>query len=288
MLSMVSIIEALITGLILGALYSLASLGLSLVFGVLDVINFAHGDMIMLASYIVFLVVMATGQLWLSLLVSVITFTALGLLLYFGLIHRLIGKEPLIQIAITVGLGLVLQNIALALFRAEPKALPTSPFPFGIHIGPVSISANRLFVAVISVALIAIVQLYLSKTKYGLASLAVVENREAAWLVGINVPLIYALTFTIGVVLSAIAGFLWMLIGNVDPYLGVIFGLICWIIVALAGLGSVSGILVSGIIVGLLDGLGSLFLTPSGKYIPIYIAFILTVWLRPRGLFGRR
>lgn len=283
-----TLLSSIVNGLVLGALYSLASLGLALIFGVLDIINFAHGDIIMLAAYIVYIVALSTGQLWLALLAAIAIFTLFGAGVYRGVIHRVLGREPLIQIAITVGLGLILQNIALALFRAEPRALPATLFPFPIQVGPISVSANRLFVALISLALLALTHIYLTKTKLGIASLAVAENKDAAWLVGINVPLIYALTFSTGTLLASVAAFLWMQIGPVDPYLGTVFGLICWVTVALGGLGGVSGILAAGLIIGVLDSLGSVFLTPSGKFIPMYIAFILTIWFKPRGLFGRR
>lgn len=282
------ILSGTVHGLILGALYALASLGLAMIFGVLDIINFAHGDLIMLSSYIVYLVVLSTGQLWLSLLVVMFIFVLFGVAVYRGILHYVLGKEPLIQIAITVGLGLILQNIALALFRAEPRALPFTLFPWPVQIGPLAISANRLFVAALSVGLILLVHLYLTRTKQGLAARAVAENREAAWLMGINVSHTYMLTFGIGTLIASTAGFLWMQIGPVDPYLGLTFGLICWVTVALGGLGGVSGILFAGLIIGLLDSFGSILLTPSGRFIPMYLAFILTVWFRPRGLFGRR
>lgn len=282
------IISGVINGLVLGALYALAALGLSLVFGVLDIINFAHGDLIMLASYIVYLVALSTGQLWLAFTVTLAVFTLLGVGIYRGIVHRVLGKEPLIQIAITVGLGLILQNAALAIFRAEPKALPQTLFPHPITLGFVSISANRLFTAFVSLILIVLVHLYLMKTKPGLASLAVAENREAAWLMGINVPVTFMLTFSLGTLLASVAAFLWMQIGPVDPYLGTIFGLVCWIVVALGGLGGVTGVMAAGLIIGILDSLGSVFLTPSGKFIPMYLAFILTVWFKPRGLFAKR
>jgi branched-chain amino acid transport system permease protein len=277
-----------VNGLVLGSLYALASLGLALIFGVLDIINFAHGDILMISSYIVYLVALSTGNPWIALLSSLALFALFGAGVYRGIIHYVLGKEPLIQIAITVGLGLILQNLALALFRAEPRALPSTLFPYPLSIGPLTLSANRVFVALVSIILCILVHYYSTRTKLGLASRAVAENREAAWLMGINVPLIYMATFTIGVLLTTTAAFLWMQIGPVDPYLGTIFGLLCWIIVALGGLGGVAGIIASGFIIGVLDSLGSIFLTPSGKYIPMYIAFILTIWFKPRGLFGRR
>ncbi|MEZ0394145.1 MAG: branched-chain amino acid ABC transporter permease [Desulfurococcaceae archaeon] len=282
------LLEGVVDGLMLGFLYALAAMGLSLIFGVLDIINFAHGDLIMLAAYMVYLIALSSGNLWIALVVTVGAFTVLGFIIYRGLIQPVIGKEPLIQIAITVGLGLVLQNVALALFRAEPKGIPQSVLPYTFSAGPLHVSAAKLLVAAVSAATLLATHLYLTRTRQGLAARAVADNRESAWLMGINVPTTYMLTFGLGTALTALAAFLWMLIGPVNPYLGTTFGLITWVIVALGGLGGVSGTLVAGLIVGALDGLGSVVLTPSGKYILVYIAFILTIWFRPRGLFGRR
>ncbi|MEM0021533.1 MAG: branched-chain amino acid ABC transporter permease [Fervidicoccaceae archaeon] len=289
MISPTLVLQNTVDGIFLGLFYSLVAIGLALIFGVMDIINFAHGDLLMLAAYFAWLgsVDLSTDPSITALLL-VPTFFILGIGLYYGLIQPVIGKEPLIQIAVTVGFGLILQNIALATFKAEPKAVPYSIFNFSYSIGPLTLYASKLFIAAVSLATLLALHLFLNRTHLGLAMRSIADNREIAQLMGINVKKLYALTFGLGTSLIALSASLWMTFGQVQPYLGTSFSLISWVIVALGGLGGVVGVLYSGIIVGLAESLGGLLLTPSARMAVVYVVFFLVLWFKPRGLFGRR
>lgn len=289
MISPSLVLQNTVDGVFLGLFYSLVAMGLALIFGVMDIINFAHGDLLMLGAYFVWLssVDLSVDPVVTALLL-VPLFFILGLAIHYSMIQPVLGKEPLIQIAVTVGLGLILQNIALAIFKAEPKAVPYSFFSFSYSIGPLTLYASKLFIAAVSIITLFVLNMFLNRTFLGLAMKSTADNREVAQLMGINAKRLYAMTFGLGTALIALSSSLWMTFGQVQPYLGTSFSLISWVIVAMGGLGGVTGVLYSGIIVGLAESLGSLFLTPSARMAVVYIVFFLILWFRPRGLFGRR
>lgn len=278
-----------VDGILLGMLYSLIALGLSLIFGVMDIINFAHGDIVMIGAYLSWIVAMMfMVDPSVTAIITVPLFFVLGLVIYKLIIEPILGAEPLIQIAVTVGLGFVLQNIALAMFKAEPKAYPEPFFNFGFTLGPVTVYASKLMTAMVSLVVLFLINYMLTRTKFGLAVRATSANREVAPLMGINVKKVYAITFGIGTGLTALGASLWMTFGQVDPYLGASFSLLSWVIVAMGGLGGVMGVLYSGLIVGVIEALGQTFLSPSAKMAVVYLAFFLVLWFRPRGLFAKR
>jgi len=289
MISPTLVLQNVVDGVFLGLFYSLVAIGLALIFGIMDIINFAHGDLLMLAAYFAWLFstdLLADPSFTALLLVPL--FFLLGLGIHYSMIQPVLGKEPLIQIAVTVGLGLILQNIALAIFKAEPKAVPHSIFNFSYSLGPLTLYASKMFIAALSILTLFALNLFLNRTYLGLAMKSTAENREVAQLMGINTKALYGLTFGLGTALIALSASLWMTFGQVQPYLGTSFSLVSWVIVAMAGLGGISGVLYSGIIVGLAESLGGLFLTPSARMAVVYIVFFLILWFRPRGLFGRR
>ncbi len=289
MISLVLVLENVINGLLVGLLYALVALGLSLIFGVMDIINFAHGDFVMIAGYVSWLIAMRFFiDPSVTALATVPVFFAIGVAIYKLIIEPLLGAEPLIQIAVTVGLGFVLQNVALAIFHAEPKSYPAPALNFGINLGPVTIVASKLVAAAVSIASLVLINYMLTKTKFGLAMRATSANRLVAPLMGINVSRVYAVTFGLGIGLTALGAALYMTWGAVTPYTGQAFGLLSWVIVAMGGLGGVVGVLFSGLIVGVLEALGSTFITPTARMAVVYLAFFLLLWFRPRGLFARR
>jgi len=279
----------LIDGVLMGLLYSLVALGLSLVFGLMDIINFAHGDFVMIAAYTTWIVAMMFYvDPSVTAIITVPLFFVVGLAIYKIIIEPILGAEPLIQIAVTVGLGYVLQNLALAYFRASPRSFPAPWFNYSIQIGPIGIAVSKLIAAIVSLASLFIINYMLVNTKFGLAVRATSANREVAPLMGINVRKVFAITFGLGIALTALGAALYMMWGQTNPYLGQSFSLLSWVIVAMGGLGGVMGVLYSGLIVGVLEALGSTFVSPSARLAVVYLAFFFILWFRPRGLFGRR
>jgi len=289
MITMALVINNIVDGLLMGMLYSLIALGLALIFGIMDIINFPHGDYVMIASYVSWLIAM---WLWvdpsITALVTLPLFFLFGVGIYKSIIRPVLGAEPLVQIAVTVGFGYVLENVALAVWHASPKSFPNPWFDFGINYGSFTISVAKLIGAAVSITSLYMVHRMLTKTKFGLAMRATSANRLIAPLMGINVEKIYSLTFGLGIALTALGAALYMMWGQTNPYLGQSFSLLAWVIVAMGGLGGVVGVFYSGLIVGVLEALGSTFLTPTARLAVVYIAFFLLLWFKPRGLFARR
>jgi len=282
-------VNALLNGIFEGLLYALVALGLALIFGVMDIINFAHGDFVMLGTYFTYIV--ATALLVDPTLTAFITaplFFILGIAIYKAVIEPILGAEPLIQIAVTVGLLMILRNTALAIFHAEPRGVPFTFFNVPLRIGSITIVLSRVVAGAISLVLLIIIHLLLTKTTWGIAVRATADDREAAQLMGINIRKVYSVTFGLGIALTAIAATLIMTFSRADPYVGLLYGLLSWVIVAMGGLGGVMGVLWSGLIIGVIESLGMTLVSAGARELFIYLTFLIIIWLRPRGLFGRR
>ena len=283
------LVQNIVNGIFMGLIYSLVALGLALIFGVMDIINFAHGDFVMIGAYLTFL--LATSLMvdpTLTVFLTMPLFFIIGIAVYKGIIERVLGAEPLIQIAVTVGLLMVLRNLALMIFKAEPRGVPFTVFGFPINIGPITIAASRLVAGIVSLVALFLVHMLLTKTKWGIAMRATADDREVAELMGINVKKVYAVTFGLGISLTALAAALIMTFSRADPYLGLLYGLLSWVIVAMGGLGGVIGVLASGLIIGVIEAIGISIVSAGARELFIYLTFFLILWFRPRGLFGRR
>ena len=289
MLSPTLLLQNLIFGVLLGSIYALAAIGLSLIFGVVNLTNFAHGDFIMLAMYIsYFLGVSLKLDPILTPIIGFPAFFLLGVAVYLAIFHKIIRAPPLSQIAVTVGLLVLLRNFALAVWHAEPKSIPRTLLGYSYRLGPLLIPADRLTGMLISIATFLILHLFLTRTKTGIAMRALADDLDSAALMGVNVRNLNMLTCALGIGIVALAGGILMTFQPVNPMTGLIYGLLTWSVVAMAGLGGVSGVLLSGIIFGIADAFTAAFWDPRAREITIYILFILLLWFRPKGLFGRR
>jgi branched-chain amino acid transport system permease protein len=284
-----TIVQNVINGALMGCVYALITLGLSIIFGVMNVVNFAHGDFVMLSMYFTFWV----GALWGfdAVATPAVTFPLLflfGLLIYYVLIDRTLRQKYVTQIAVTVGLMTLLRALAQMVWKAQPRALPYSVIQGNIQVGGVTIMLSRLITAIVSIVAIAGVYLFLTKTWPGRAIRAASDDLDAASLTGVNYKQTYALAFGLGSALTALAGGLLMSFQQVDPTMGLRFGLLSWCILALAGLGSIPGLLISGVIVGGTEALTMTLWDPRARSLIVYLIFVLVLWLKPRGLFGRK
>jgi branched-chain amino acid transport system permease protein len=280
--------QSVISGLINGLIYAMVALGLSVIYGVMDLINFAHGEFVMLAMYFTFWIVSFSGlDQTVAFLPALPIFFLVGVLIYYGMLNRTMGT-PLSQIALMLGVAMVIRSFVQIAGGTAPKGLPPS-FIFGVlNIGSLAISYSRVATAVVSLVLLIIVHLFLTKTYTGLSMLAASDDRTAAYLMGINVKRIYALAFGLGLALVTIPAAFLMTYQHADPSSYLRFGLLSWCIVALAGLGRISGIIPAAIIVGIAESLVVTFVAPEAHSLPIYLLFILVIWLKPKGLFGRK
>lgn len=289
MYSMSIVIEAVINGLLTGSVYALIALGLTLVYGVLHIINFSHGAMLALAMYLVLSINEYFGldpYLQIPILVPFLFF--LG---YF--IQRLIispgshGKDENILL-ITLGISIVIENTLLAIYRSDVRSIQTE-YSFNVfELGPFILSQARVFGALGSFITAFILWFFLLKTDTGRAIRAVSKEKLGAHLVGIRVQHIYAVTFGIGFACLAIAASLLLPSFYVSPNVGGAFVLVAFTVVVLGGMGSIPGAVLGGLIIGVIESLSGLFLGESLGQIGIFITFILVLLFRPTGLFGAK
>ena len=278
---------SLANGVMLGGLYALVALGLTLIFGVMRIINFAHGSLMMLAMYATF---------WLATRAGLDPYLALGVtvpggfLVGWGLqrlaIAPVLGAPEHNQLLMTLGLALFLDNLALALFTADPRTLLTAYSATTVALGPVRLNLPRLLAFAGALGITAALAAFLKLTVLGRALRAAAEERDGAALVGIPVRRMYALAFGLGSACVAAAGTLAVPFFYVSPEVGNTFVITAFVVVVLGGLGSFPGALLGGLAVGVVESLGGLFLHGSLAQIGIFLLFILVLLARPTGLLG--
>jgi len=253
------------------------------------VVNFAHGDFVMLSMYLSYMA--GTLLVWDAVATPLITVPLLflfGFITYYLLIDKTLRQLYVVQLAVTVGLQIFLRSLALIVWKAQPRALQYSIIQGNIEIFGYSILTSRLIAAVVSLIFIAAIAYFLNKTWAGAAIRAASDDLDTASLMGVNYHRTYALTFAIGVALTAVAGGLLMSFQQTDPQGGMRFGVLSWCVMALAGLGSLPGLIAAGVIVGVAEAVAVTFFDPRSRLLAIYMIFILVLWLKPRGLFGRK
>lgn len=280
---------ATINGLLIGGIYTLVASGLTLIYGVLHIINFAHGSMLMLAMFGVYYLLMILGiDPYMSLLIMVPAMYIFGFLLYKLLIGRLAhGKDENILL-ITLGLSILIENLALMFFKGNTRTISVSYSDMMVEVGPTLVSLPKIISFAAAMALCAALGLFIQHTDTGKAIRAVAKERVGARLVGINVDRIFAISYGIGLATLGAAACLLMPIFYVSPTTGHVFVLVAFTIVVLGGMGSFLGAVVGGLIVGLTESFGGLFLGESLGQIGISLIFILILLFRPTGLFGAK
>lgn len=289
MLSSVILVPAILNGLMTGAVYALIALGLTLIYGVLHIINFAHGALLTAAMFAAFF---AYHWLGIDPYLAAIGLTPLFFALGYALQRFVIGPaahgEDRNILLITLGLAVVIENALLYAFRADTRTI-NLPYAFNvIEVGTAFLAVPRViaFVAVIAVAVL--LWLIMRFTDTGKAIRAVAKEKLGAELSGIDVAHIYAVTFGLGTACLAVAACLLIPTYYVNPGVGNAFVLVAFTIVVLGGMGSVVGALVSGLFIGVVESLSGLYLGESLGQIGIFAMFILVLLLRPNGLFGER
>lgn len=283
------IIQLIINGLLLGGIYALLSIGLTLIFGVLEIVNFAHGEFLMVSMYVTFLLFSYLGMdPYLSLVVIIPVFFLFGYATERILIKPLLNDPPINQIFATIGLGLIFSNLALLFFKADFRTVKTSYSNANITFGNYFVSVPRVIAFVIAIALIAVLLIYLKKTFTGKAIRALAQQRKAAMLMGINVHRTYAIAFGMGIAAVGAAGAVLMPLFFVFPTVGSLFSLIAFVVVILGGYNSLAGCLAAGLIIGIIEGFSGFFISPHLKEVVYFVMFIFILIFRPTGLFGKR
>ena len=286
---------SLLNGLTTGAVYALVALGLTLIYGVLHIINFAHGAALMLALYGVYLLVTRLGwDPYASLPLMVAGMFALGYALQRVVINRAShGKDENILL-VTLGLAIVMENLALLAFSADTRSIDTPytlrtvqiPAPFGA--GPAMIALPKLIAFGGALAVAALLLWIVKRTDLGRAIRAVAKEKQGAKLMGIDVEHVYAMSFGIGLACLGAAACFLLPAYYVNPQVGSGFVLVAFTIVVLGGMGSFSGALLGGLLIGVVESIGGLLMGDSLGQVGIYLIFIAVLLLRPQGLFGDR
>lgn len=282
------IIQAVINGILNGGVYAIVAVGLTIVYGVMKMINFANGEFLMFGMYFTYLIYQITGWNCYALIpLVVIVMAVFGWVVYKLIIQRIIGRDSTTAIMITVGLSYFLMNLAQMLFTATPVSVPSNIKTAAVKVGSFSASLPRLIAFLAACLLIFLVWLFMQKTYMGRAMRATSEKPEVAQILGINTKVAFTVAFVLSVVLAGVAGLLLTPIYTIYPSVGSVLKTTALMIVVLGGMGSIPGALLGGIIVGIVEALvGTLIdatLGPAG----IFVVFLLILYIRPQGLFGK-
>ena len=277
------------SGLLTGGIYALIGIGLTIIFGVMRVVNFAHGALVMVGMYATyFLFTYSHIDPFLSLVVVMPGMFVAGVILHKTLIAPVLRAPELNQILLTEGISIVLINTALLLFTSNYLTMTTSYAGATFHLGGVSVSKPQMAAFAIAVVITAAVYVFLVRTRTGRQIRAASQDAEAARLLGINIKRVQALTFGLGVAAAGAAGSLLMPIYyRVEPNAGSPFTLKAFVVVVLGGMGSVTGALVGGIVLGLAESLGAVYVATGYKDVIGFVIFLLVLTLKPSGLLGK-
>ncbi len=289
MLEFGTLFPAVLNGLTTGAVYALVALGLTLIYGVLHIINFAHGASLMLALYAVYLLKDRLGvDPYLALVVVVPGMFAFGYALQRLVINRAShGKDENILL-VTLGIAIVMENLALLLFKSDTRTIDTAYMLTTVAIGPAMIALPKLIAFAGALAVSALMLLLMQRTDLGRAIRAVAKEKQGARLMGIDVDHVYAMSFGIGLACLGAAACFLLPAYYVNPQVGSGFVLVAFTIVVLGGMGSFAGAQVGGLLVGVVESVGGLYLGESLGQAGIFAIFIGVLLLRPQGLFGAR
>lgn len=280
---------AAINGLLLGGIYTLVACGLTLIYGVLHIINFAHGSMLMLAMFGVYYLLIKLGiDPYLSLVIMVPAMYGFGFYLYRFLIGKMSNGKDENILLITLGLSILIENLALMFFKGDSRTISVAYMDKMVEMGATLVSLPKIISFAASMLLCGALGLFIQRTDTGKAIRAVARERMGARLVGIDVERIFAISYGIGLATLGAAACLLMPIFYVSPSTGHVFVMVAFTVVVLGGMGSFLGAVVGGLIVGLTESFGGLFLGESLGQIGISVIFILILLFRPTGLFGAK
>lgn len=289
MLDWAILFPSLLNGLTTGAVYALVALGLTLIYGVLHIINFAHGAALMVALYGVYLLHTRLGwDPYASLPLIVAGMFALGYALQRGIIERASHGRDENILLVTLGLAIVMENLALLVFRSDTRTIETAYTLTTVAIGPAMIAAPKLIAFGGALATAALLLWVVRATDLGRAIRAVAKEKQGARLMGIDVEHVYAMSFGIGLACLGAAACFLLPAYYVNPQVGSGFVLVAFTIVVLGGMGSFGGALLGGLLIGVVESLSGLWLGDSFGQVGIYVIFIAVLLLRPQGLFGER
>jgi branched-chain amino acid transport system permease protein len=285
---MMVFLQSVLSGILVGGVYALIGIGLTIIFGVMRVINFAHGDLLMLGMYATWLIFTKTGvDPYVALLATAPLLFLWGAFLQKVFINRVLNALPQNQILLTIGLGLIMSNSMMLIFTSDYRILTTSYSSSSFDVLGLSVSQPLLYSFLITAAITAALFWFLSRTDTGQAIRATAQDRDAAQLMGINVRWTSILAFGIGSALSGAAGALIAPTYYIYPQVGSAFTLKAFVIVVLGGMGSIVGATLGGLIIGVTESLAAIYVASGLKELVVFVLFLLLLLFKPSGLLGK-
>jgi branched-chain amino acid transport system permease protein len=282
-------LNVIVAGILTGLVYGLMALGLSVIFGVVRVVNFAHGEMMSIAMY---LTVLLFSGLHLDPLIMLVPIAAVlfvfGYVLQAGLINPFINRPEHSQFLLLVALALIIVNALLIIFGPDARTVQTSYAFDSFQVGTLIVDATKLYAGVAAVVVAGLLFAFFQFAPLGKAIRACADNYTGALVVGLDVKRLYALTFGIGAACVGAAGVMMTLIVDVTPVIGPTYTLLAFVIVITGGLGSMAGALLGGLLIGVTEALAGLLFTPSAKSMFAFAILVLVLLFRPQGILGRR
>ncbi len=281
-------LQSALSGILVGGVYALIGIGLTLIFGVMRVINFAHGDLLMLGMYATWGIFTLLGwDPYASLVLTAPAMFLLGALLQKTVINRVLGALPQNQILLTIGLGLIMSNAVMLVATSDYRILTTSYSSSSFDVGGISVSQPLLYSFLVTAGITAALFWFLSKTDTGQAVRATAQDRDAAQLMGINVKSMSVLAMGLGTALAGTAGALLAPTYYIFPQVGGPFTLKAFVVVVLGGMGSIVGATLGGILIGLTESLSAVYIASGLKELVVYVLFLLILLFKPAGLLGK-
>jgi len=273
-----------VNGIVTGLILALVASGLTLIFGIMDVVNFAHGELFMMGAYLGVVVLATTGNFWLALVVSILMVAILGGALQILTLRPLIGRDPLNTILATFGISLILQNFALWEFGPVSRKIQE---PIGAYFTLFYLQYPwyRIVIAALSAAIIGGFWLFLKRSKFGIWIRATTQDRVMAEAMGIPVPWVYTGVFALGAAMAAASGVLFGPLGSINHTMGLDWVLKAFIVVVVGGMGNLGGSIAAAIFISLLEAYASIWVSPAQAVIVSFLVLIITLLFRPTGLF---
>jgi branched-chain amino acid transport system permease protein len=284
-----TVVQAVVNGLLIGGIYALVSIGVTLIFGVVKIVNFAQGEFVMIGMYISFFLATQFGiDPLVSLVVSMPVLFLVGVLMQHFLIRRVLGQNDMPQIFLTFALSLLLLNLALMLLSANYRSVHVWDSDEALHFGEIYVPVAKLIAFVVAMALSGALWVFLHTTDLGKAMRAAAQNREVAMLMGINPNRVFCVAVGVALALAGAAGSLLMPFYSAYPMVGQVFVLMAFVAVVLGTLGNVIGALVASLLMGVAESLGIQFVGADSGLIVVFMMLLLTLAVRPSGLAGGR
>jgi branched-chain amino acid transport system permease protein len=284
-----TIILTLVWGVAIGCVYILLATGLNIIFGVMKLVNFAHGQLLMIGAFLTWTISVSAGlNAYIAILVSMVVVALLGVAVERLTFRRVLGTDKLNEIFVSLGLIYIFENAAMLIWGASSMQIVSPFYGLSVNLASLSITYDRIVAVFVVVSALAAFGLLIKKTKIGLAMRATSQRNSTAMLMGINVETIYMFTFAIGAALAAVAGGLYGIIFSFDYQVGALPTIIAFAIIIMGGLGSIKGAIIGGLLYGITEQLATLFFGGIWGSAVAFALLIIVLILRPNGIFGEK